>query len=105
MTNATIIFNESCRLMEDGKIGTTGRVIEVEMADGSVIKMNEPEPIHTYKKWQELGFQVDKGQKKVADIMIWKSCKGKANDDEDGEETMNMYLRKAFFLQHLKYLR
>ena len=35
MTNAQIIFMESCRLLEEGVIGTTGRKLVMEMPDGT----------------------------------------------------------------------
>lgn len=60
MTNAQIIFNESLRLMEEGKIGTTGKQITVVNADGTKETINVPLPIHTYAAWKQLGFQVKK---------------------------------------------
>lgn len=72
MTNAMIVLNESVRLMEEGKIGTTGRKIVVEDAAGQKIEMDEPEAIHTYQTWKALGYQVQKGQKAVAQFSIWK---------------------------------
>lgn len=74
MTNAQIIFNESLELMKNGIIGTTGRQITIEYEkDGEMIKerINEPEEIHTYKEWQTLGKQVQKGQKAIAKFTIW----------------------------------
>lgn len=74
MTNAQIIFNEAIALMKDGKIGTTGRQITIEYEkDGEQIKetIDEPEAIHTYKEWQNLGQQVQKGQKAIAKFTIW----------------------------------
>ena len=74
MTNAQIIFNEAIALMKEGQIGTTGRQLTIEYEkDGEIVKetINEPEPIHTYKEWQNLGMQVQKGQKAVAKFTIW----------------------------------
>jgi hypothetical protein len=74
MTNAQIIFNESLELMKDGIIGTTGRQIKISYEkDGEQVEeiINEPEPIHTYKEWQNLGMQVQKGQKAIAKFTIW----------------------------------
>lgn len=74
MTNAQIIFNESIALMKEGQIGTTGRQITIEYEkNGEMVKetVNEPEAIHTYKEWQNLGMQVQKGQKAVAKFTIW----------------------------------
>jgi hypothetical protein len=80
MTNAQIIFNEALELMKDGIIGTTGRQIKISYEkDGEQVEeiINEPEPIHTYKEWQNLGMQVQKGQKAVAKFQIWMWAKGK----------------------------
>jgi len=74
MTNAQIIFNEALELMNNGIIGTTGRQITIEYEkDGEKVKetVNEPEEIHTYKEWQNLGQQVQKGQKAIAKFTIW----------------------------------
>lgn len=74
MTNAQIIFNKALELMNNGVIGTTGRQITIEYEkDGEKVKetVNEPEPIHTYKEWQNLGQQVQKGQKAIAKFTIW----------------------------------
>lgn len=74
MNNAQIIFNESIELMKNGIIGTTGRQITIEYEkDGEKVKetIPEPEPIHTYKEWQKLGLQVQKGEKAIAKFTIW----------------------------------
>ena len=82
MTNAQIIFNQSVALMKEGKIGTTGRMIVFEDESGKH-EMPEPEPIHTYAVWKELGYQVQKGQKAVAAFPIWKyTQKAKAAENE-----------------------
>ena len=74
MNNAQIIFNESIELMKNGIIGTTGRQITIEYEkDGEKVKetIPEPEEIHTYKEWQKLGLQVQKGEKAIAKFTIW----------------------------------
>ena len=78
MTNAQIIFNESLKLMEEGKIGTTGKQITLVNADGTKETINEPLPIHTYAAWKQLGFQVKKGSKAVAQFTIWKHVSRKS---------------------------
>ena len=50
-----LIWNERIRLFESGKIGGTGRMIELHAEDGTVKKMEEPEEIHSYSRWQEYG--------------------------------------------------
>ena len=44
MTNAQIIFNESMRLVQEGKIGTTGRIFIFEDENGKH-KVPEPEAL------------------------------------------------------------
>lgn len=98
MTNAMIIFNASCELMEKGIIGTTGRTLSVELPDGTKQEMLEPEPIHTFQKWKDLGYCVDRGQKSIATLMIWKAGKENIkNESDQDEETIKMFMKKAFF--------
>jgi len=102
MTNAQIIFNESIELVKSGKIGTTGRVFTMETADGEKVTVQEPEAIHTFAMWKELGRQVKKGEHAKAAFTIWKAGKGKTQEDgtqADGEKTENikMFMKKAFF--------
>ena len=92
MNNAQIIFNESIALMNDGIIGTTGRQITIEYEkDGEKVKetINEPEPIHTYKEWQKLGLQVQKGQKAVAKFTIWMYTDKKSNLTKEEADKIN----------------
>lgn len=72
MTNEMIIFSQRCRMMDEGILKGTGRFVEIENENGEKVQMEEPEAIHTYKKWQELGYQVKKGQKAIAQFPIWK---------------------------------
>lgn len=95
MTNAQIIFNESQRLAAEGIIKYTGRVFKTQGMDGAEITVKETEAIHTYNAWKEMGFQVQKGQKAVAQFVIWK-YKGKV-DEETGEEDGKMFMKKASF--------
>ena len=100
MTNAQIIFNASIELMENGIIKGTGRIFEYEDENGEKKHLEEPEPLHTYAKWQELGRQVRKGEKAKAGITIWKQGKSRNKRDKDGNEEEvqgNMFLKKAFF--------
>ena len=98
MTNEQIIFNEACRLMEEGIIGTTGRTFKMEMEDGSIQDVMEPEPIHTYQAWKALGYQVKKGEKNIAAFTIWKA-QTKKSDEEDGEEKIAMFMKTAHFFK------
>ena len=98
MTNAQIIFNARVKLMEEGKIGTTGRAVEVMNQNGETVILPEPEQIHTYAAWKELGYQVQKGQKAIAKFTIWKYA-GKVIETEDGTEEHGKCFMKcaAFF--------
>ena len=104
ITNAQIIFFASCDLMKEGKIKGTGRYVEIETDDGPV-KMEEPEPIHTFQAWKKLGYSVKKGEKAITRLNIWKFVekKGKSDDDENAEEVNAGHcIRKeaCFFASH-----
>lgn len=98
MTNADIIFTESQELMKRGIIGKTGRTFTATIvnADGEEeeVVVEEAEPIHTYQKWKELGYQVQKGEKAVAQFMIWKHVTKKAKVEGEDDET-KMFMKKA----------
>lgn len=96
ITNSQIIMIESLRLMNEGILKSSGRTFVQKMEDGMEVELPEPETIHTYNGWKELGYQVKKGQKAKACFMIWK-WHGK-KDEETGEEVGgNCYQRKAFW--------
>lgn len=97
MTNAMIIMNQQQELAEAGILNYTGREIEVEMPDESVMVFKEVEEIHTYQKWKELGFQVQKGEKAVAQFTIWKHV-SKKNKETDKDEA-KMFMKKASFFK------
>jgi hypothetical protein len=89
MTNAQIIFNQSMKLMEEGKIGTTGRTLTMIGEDGSKTTVNEPEAIHTFAEWKRLGYMVQKGQKAIAKFSIWNFSSKKHNLTADEASKMN----------------
>lgn len=103
MTNAQIIFNESQRLADEGKIGYTGKEIKVINLEGEEVTMKEVEPIHTYQTWKKLGFQVKKGQKAIDSFPIWKHVNKKVEvETEDGNKELvdrgTMFMKlSAFF--------
>ena len=84
MTNNEIIFWASVELMNEGKIGTTGRVFKGVDPKGNEVELQEPEAIHTFQAWKQLGFSVKKGQKAVAAIQIWKHTTKKV--DVEGKD-------------------
>lgn len=96
MTNGEIILRESLELMKQGILKPTGRVFVQEMPDGSKVELPEPEPIHTYNGWKELGYQVKKGEHAKASFYIWKYSGKK--DEETGEvEIGHCFHKKAFW--------
>ena len=55
-------------------------------------------PIHTYAKWQSLGYQVRKGEKCQHRITIWKGCtRPKVNADGEEVTTSRMIMKTACF--------
>lgn len=71
MTNATIILNESIRLMEDGKLNGSGQFAEIETENGKQT-IELPEAIHTFNGWKARGYSVKKGEKSSIKFPIWK---------------------------------
>ncbi len=91
-TNAQIILMESFKLMKQGILqgsGTYGKNLAGELIEF-------PEEIHTYQSWKALGYQVQKGQKAIAQFPIWKYVGGikkqttsEVREDVDVEKTGN----------------
>lgn len=98
MTNADIIFTNSQELMKAGVIGTTGRKFKAKIVNAEgieeEIEVMEAEPIHTYAGWKERGYQVQKGEKAIAQFTIWKHITKKAKDDSE-EDEQKMFMKKA----------
>ena len=88
MTNAEIIMRESFELVKQGRLALIG-----EGEDAM------PEPIHTFQKWKELGFQVKKGEKSDIKFPIWKHSKKSVKDEGTGEEKerTSMFMKTAAF--------
>lgn len=100
ITNAMIIQQAQFDLMREGKIGTTGRMIRVQLADGSEQLIQEPEPIHTYQHWKESGYQVRKGEKAVASFGIWKyTSKANGKSEEEAQEKGFCFMKTAFWFK------
>lgn len=100
MTNEMIILWESVGLMEQGLIGTTGRQFMVKDKDGNERVVMEPEPIHTFARWKDMGYSVRKGEKAIASFLIWKGAEKHATD-KDGNElpetTVRMFMKRSSF--------
>ena len=97
MTNQMIIMQQQDELAKAGILNYTGREIEVTLPDESVIVFKEVEEIHTYARWKELGYQVQKGEKAVAQFLIWKHTSRK--NKETDEEEARMFMKKASFFK------
>lgn len=104
MTNAQIVLNASIELMEAGIIGTTGKVITCLDMEGNEVSMNEPEAIHTFATWKQMGYKIKKGSKAVAQFPIWTYKRGKKTEeapaDEEGKveikiQKPKMYMKNA----------
>lgn len=100
MTNTQIILNASLDLMEAGVIKGTGNMMTMqyinEAGEEVTEQIEEPEAIHTYATWKQLGYQVRKGEKAKAAFSIWK-CTEKKAKDEDEEPEKKMFMKKAFW--------
>ena len=101
MTNAQIIFNASVKLMEDGVIKGTGRVFCFEDENGERHELEEPEALHTFAVWKEMGRVVKKGEKARAAIQIWKQGKSYTTTNketgEQEEKEGRMFMKTAYF--------
>ena len=97
MTNEMIIMNERVRLMNEGYIGTTGREIEYVDNSGCLHKIKEPDEIHTYQVWKQLGYQVRRGSKAITQLRIWKYVEGRRDDDGNQEEPNRQFMKTASF--------
>lgn len=101
MTNNMIIFWESVRLMEEGKLDGTGEFVKVENANGEEVELEIPEAIHTFNGWKERGFVVRKGEKSDIRITIWKQGKGKkkVEDGEDEQPKSRLFMKTSAFFK------
>ena len=104
MTNAQMIFNRQLELMEEGILKGTGRMVEAVIvdADGNETKqmVEEPEDIHTYAIWKQMGYQVKKGQKAITSLTIWKHVeRTKKNDNGEEEQEQKMFMKTAHFFK------
>lgn len=103
MTNEQIIGNRQQYLLGIGKIHPTGRTFEAVDGEGNKITVQEPEQIHTFAAWKELGYMVRKGEKAVDAFSIWKyTSKRKANQtEEEAQEEGHCFLKLShFFAAH-----
>lgn len=103
MTNATIIMNESLKLMEAGLLKGSGVYGNITTADGTTKRIELPEEIHTFSAWKELGYAVKKGEKSRIKINIWKYTQREKPVDEltgnplEDAPITNMIMKTAAF--------
>ena len=100
ITNAMIIATEARRLMSEGKLQPTGRILTFETRDGDVIKLPEAEPMHTFAMWKSLGYRVKKGEHAITKLMIWKYAQRHAETDEEDtaeEPSGHCFRKQAYF--------
>ena len=99
MTNATIILNESLRLMEEGVLKGSGQFVEIENEDGTKSTMELPEEIHTFNGWKARGYSVKKGEKSGIKFPNWKhTAKKVENENGEEDEETHMFMKlSAFF--------
>ncbi|MCR4750206.1 MAG: hypothetical protein K5877_10505 [Lachnospiraceae bacterium] len=101
MTNEQIIFQERLRLLDEGVIKPTGRIIEYEDEDGNLKTMEEPEEIHSFKYWRDKRNRVPrKGSKHIASFPVWtpkKATKEDLDENEDEPEHKKMFLKNTYF--------
>ena len=103
MTNEQIIFAESCKLLEQGILASTGKVdlIEINEAGEQVTRqVDMPEPIHTFAAWKAQGYIVKKGEHAIAKFPIWKYSKKGKEENEDEEKPAKMFWKMAHFFKY-----
>lgn len=82
MTNAQIIFNEAIA----NEVYTPE---QIEM----YLEMTGTIPLHTFKKWNELGYKVKKGEHARVVTFLWKP--NVVKEDGEEKEDLKMYMRKS----------
>ena len=100
MTNVMIVMMEQERLVQEGTLKYTGRIIKGINPAGEEVEFPEIEPINTYARWKQLGYQVKKGEKSKIKFPIWKYTKGKKKDMTEEEAQAKGYCfmkMSAFF--------
>lgn len=111
-----IILNERIRLLEEGIIRSTGRMLEFEDESGEIHEYEEPEEIHSFAYWKEHEHRVvRKGSKAIAAFPIWvpkkikkwevEELKEDTSDASTGEVEISvmkkkMYLKQTFFFTY-----
>ena len=85
MTNAQIIFNEAI---------ASGVYTEAEAL--SFIEKFGAIPLHTFKRWNDLGYKVKKGEHARVTTYLWKPNTKKEKGEEKETTDTKMYMRKSY---------
>ena len=84
MDNTRIILQATCRHLG------------IDEAEGaSMLMLGTLPAFHTYQAWQDLGYQVQKGQKAAFSAKIWKMTIKKS--EEGAEPKKKMIMKQAYF--------
>lgn len=124
MTNAEIIFRESCELMRAGILSGSGIIGTFTDENGEEQKIELPEEIHTFAAWKQAGYIVKKGEKAIAAFPVWKYKESRRNRPEqaqtgpadgeqaseqiDGEQARQagrMFMKTAYFFKRAQVER
>lgn len=72
--------------------------IYTEDEANAIIISGDDLPIHTYKEWQRLGYQVKKGETAALSVNLWgRGSVSAAEDEDDAEKTPGrMYRSRAY---------
>ena len=124
MTNAEIIFRESCELMRAGILSGSGIMGTFTDENGEEQKIELPEEIHTFAAWKQAGYIVKKGEKAIAAFPVWKYKESRRNRPEqaqtgpdaaeqadgqtDGEQARQagrMFMKTAYFFKRAQVER
>lgn len=99
MTNTMIIMLEQERLVTEGVLKYTGRIIKGITPAGDEIEYQEIQPIHTYARWCAMGYQVKKGEKSKIKFPIWKYTSGKKKDmtEEEAQQKGYCFMKMSSF--------
>lgn len=99
MTNAMIIMLEQEKLAAEGILTYTGKMLRGINPAGEEVEFPEVEPIHTYLKWKELGYQVKRGETAFIKFPIWKytTKRKKTETEEEAQERGHCFMKVSTF--------
>ncbi len=72
----------------------------VEIIESEKVMLGIEEEAHTYATWNQLGYQVKKGEKAKFTTKIWKKAKpkkAKSKKEKNEETELNYFLKLSFF--------